>query len=749
MIHQPRFKAHFRVETVGGEGVFLLSEKGPTVLHGRLNEQVAPLIDGRRSADEIAEQLEGTLSAAEVYHALRHLEKKGYLAEGNGLTSADGPALQAFWHLQGIDPISAAQRLAETTVSLTTLAGLDADPLAAALDALHVRVAEGGQVGVILTDDYLRHGLEAVNREALRSGRSWLLLKPVGHQIWVGPVFQPGRTACWECLAQRLRANRAAEIYVQEKLGRPDPLPVPHVDTPTTQAIAWNLTATEIAKWIARGASELVGKILTLNVLSWKTEWHTVVRRPQCSACGEPAQHREPAVVLQSRQKVFTRDGGHRTVPPEETLRRFGHHVSRITGAVTVLERFRGFGDGVVNVYAAGHNFARRQGSVEEIRRGLRNDSAGKGTSDLQARASGLCEALERYCGVFRGDEPRVGPCRLRELGGAAIHPNTCMLYSEKQFRERDAWNARQSLWNSVPEPFDEEEAVEWTPVWSLTRQQVRYLPTAYCYFDYPMKNPYCAACSNGNAAGNTLEEAILQGFFELVERDAVALWWYNRVRRPAVNLDSFDEPYLRRLAAFLRENQQRELWVLDLTSDLQIPAFAALSRRTDRQPEEILMGFGAHFDARIALLRAVTELNQMLTWVLTDRDGKPLAPESIDDPETLHWLKTATLQNQPYLVPADGPSRGRLDFPERRTDDIRDDVLACQALVGQRGMEMLVLDQTRADIGLPVVKVFVPGLRHFWARYAPGRLYDVPVQLGWLSEPFCEEQLNPIPMFL
>jgi len=44
---------------------------------------------------------------------------------------------------------------------------------------------------------------------------------------------------------------------------------------------------------------------------------------------------------------------------------------------------------------------------------------------------------------------------------------------------------------------------------------------------------------------------------------------------------------------------------------------------------------------------------------------------------------------------------------------------------------------------------VIVPGLRHFWARFAPGRLYDVPVQLGWLPQPLAEEELNPIPMFL
>jgi ribosomal protein S12 methylthiotransferase accessory factor len=63
--------------------------------------------------------------------------------------------------------------------------------------------------------------------------------------------------------------------------------------------------------------------------------------------------------------------------------------------------------------------------------------------------------------------------------------------------------------------------------------------------------------------------------------------------------------------------------------------------------------------------------------------------------------------------------------------------------------MEMLVLDQTRADVGMPVVKVVVPGLRHFWARFAPGRLYDVPVTMGWLREPLREEDLNPIPIFI
>jgi ribosomal protein S12 methylthiotransferase accessory factor len=69
-------------------------------------------------------------------------------------------------------------------------------------------------------------------------------------------------------------------------------------------------------------------------------------------------------------------------------------------------------------------------------------------------------------------------------------------------------------------------------------------------------------------------------------------------------------------------------------------------------------------------------------------------------------------------------------------------------AVLAEHGLEMLVLNQTRPDVGLSVAKVMVPGLRHFWARFAPGRLYDVPVRMGWLAQKKEEAELNPIPIF-
>jgi ribosomal protein S12 methylthiotransferase accessory factor len=140
-----------------------------------------------------------------------------------------------------------------------------------------------------------------------------------------------------------------------------------------------------------------------------------------------------------------------------------------------------------------------------------------------------------------------------------------------------------------------------------------------------------------------------------------------------------------------------------------------------------------------------------MLTWILPQEiERKSFCSDTLEERETLHWLENATLDNQPYLIPDPKTKpRSAADNLCHWTDDLKEDVLACQALVERHGLEILVLDQTRADIGLPVVKVVVPGLRHFWPRFAPGRLYEVPVQLGWLPHQMHEQELNPTPMFL
>ncbi|NER32296.1 MAG: YcaO-like family protein, partial [Symploca sp. SIO1C4] len=331
--------------------------------------------------------------------------------------------------------------------------------------------------------------------------------------------------------------------------------------------------------------------------------------------------------------------------------------------------------------------------------------------------------------------------------GKEAIHPNKCMLFSENQYQTRHDWN-RDSLgaFNKVPEPFDVKKLRQWTAIWSLTGDCFKYLPTAYCYYGHP-ESSECWADSNGTAAGNTLEEARLQGFMELVERDAVAVWWYNRLPKPPVDLDSFNDSYLDNLRDYY-QSINRDLWVLDLTSDLGIPAFAAISSRLNMETEDLIYGFGAHFDARLGIMRAITELNQILPLVLlTDESGN--TEYYCSDELANQWWKEATLDRYSYLAPSYLPAKKAADYPQMATEDLRLDIEKCVQITKNNGLETLVLNQTRPDIGLSVVKVVVPGLRHFWKRWEKGRLYDVPVKLGDLKAPYQEQQLNSFPIFL
>jgi ribosomal protein S12 methylthiotransferase accessory factor len=482
-----------------------------------------------------------------------------------------------------------------------------------------------------------------------------------------------------------------------------------------------------------------------VDTRDWTTRRHTLVRYPACPTCGDPAPVPPRAVHLERRRALASETSGHRVTSPEATLERFGHLVSPILGIVSRVEPPPGTG-GAFQVCVGGANGALPLNDLEGFKASLRSRSAGKGPTLVQARASALAETLERYASEFTGAEYRILGT-LRGLGDRAIHPNAVMGYSERQYREREAWNARRSRFNTVPAPLDPDQSIPWSPVWSLTRGEERLLPTQFLYFAGPAttlgdREAYCRPCSNGNAAGNTLEEAVLQGFLELVERDATAIWWYNRLRRPGVDLAGSGLPYLQELAAHY-DGLDRDLWALDLTHDLGIPAFTAVSCARETRGQ-LLFGLGCSLDPAVALVRACTELNQFVSGIA------PRARTPLGDEETLRWLSTATLEDQPHLAPDPRiPPRRLGDFPNAATGDLLEDIRHCQGLVEARGMEMLVLDLTRADAGLNVAKVIVPGLRHFWARFAPGRLYEVPVAQGWLDRPLSEDELNPIPVFI
>jgi oxazoline/thiazoline synthase len=735
----PQFAPNFTVYVLPPDVVCLYSEDRKFFLHGELYCALASAIgEGGKSFQALARALEKHFPSDKIQEALKRLLDRRFVVP---TPRASGGAVGAYWASLGLLPDTANSSLQKCRVRLQSVDVQGATELGAALKALGVRVVKGqkaeADLTVTLVNDYLDGRLEELNRQHLADRTPWLLVQPSGIFPLVGPVLAPGKSACWSCLAERMKRNREIKAFLDRRQARrvaASPLARDVFGQSPIQ-----LAAIEIAKAIATDfRTDLRDHIISLDLLGSTIVRHYVAHRPQCPSCGskklrDPRRAPEP-VELGAGGKLVMTSGGYRSVSSRATVARFRKHVSPLTGVVSRLERIDADLPMNTNFFAT-HNFSRLPETVDELKGGLSGGSFGKGSTAEQGEASALMEAIERYSGIFQGDEIRVTRRFLDFQPGEAIPPNDVMLFSDAQYAQGRASMTDPPEMRTIPSPFDPAAEIEWSPVWSLRHQRFKYLPTSMLYFFY--RGPgEINADSNGCAAGNTLAEAIVQGFLELVERDSYAIWWYNRLQRTGVDLGPVDDAYVRDLQIQLAETGHR-LWVLDVTGDLGISSFVALGHWMNNGQENIEFGSGAHFDPRIALLRALTELNQFLS-IGGMGGGQP-------DKSSLDGIAPFRLQDHSYLTPNDSPAVQPDSSSTFGRLEAREQVAACVRTAEREGLDFLVLDQTRPDIDVPVVRVIVPGMRHFYRRFAPGRLYDVPVKLGWREQPLPESELNPI----
>jgi oxazoline/thiazoline synthase len=752
----PCFAPNFTVYVLPPDVVCLYSEARKFFLHGELYCALADAIGAGKSFRQIYREIGRHFPADRIDEAFKRMVDRRYVVLQ---ARAVARHTDAYWASLGLPPQDAEKHLAQCRVRLQSLDVQGARALGAALKEIGVRVVTGAKgkadLTVVLVSDYLERRLDEVNRQHLADRTPWLLVQPSGVFPLVGPVLNPGKGACWVCLAERMARNREIKSFLERKQAYKQATcvansPLAH-DAFGQGGIA--LAAVEIAKAIATDfRTDLCDHIVSLDLGGSTIARHHVPRRPQCHVCGgkelrDAARAPVPVELGEGRKLIMT-SGGYRTVASRATVARFRKHVSPLTGVVSRLERIDA--DLPLNTnWHATHNFSAPAETVDDLRTGLSGGSFGKGSTAEQGEASALMEAIERYSGIYQGNEIRA-PRRFTDFpAGDAILPNDVLLYSDAQVRReqgrreqflREQYRREQPHVHTadapIPATFDPSAELEWSPVWSLRDQQFRYLPTSLLYFFYRGPGAYYVhADSNGCAAGNTLAEAMVQGFLELVERDAYAIWWYNRLQRPQVDLAQFDDPYIRDFKAQLADTGRR-LWVLDVTSDLGVPSFVAVTHWMDEGKENIEFGSGAHFDTRIALLRALTELNQFLSIGLMG--GAKSDKSMLDDTTPLR------LEEQPFLTPAEKPVAQANPVVKFSGSDTREYAMACVNIAKQAGLDFLVLDQTRPDIEVPVVRVIVPGLRHFYRRFAPGRLYDVPIKLGLRDRPVPESELNP-----
>lgn len=724
-----------------------MSEKEHIILTGSLHSLIAPLlIEGKRTEDDIADKLKKKVKPVEVYYALERLKQKELLDESDLCCS---PEIAALCHLLKIPAEKGLASLRQQRVFVQSLCRFRTKPLVDLLRGSHIKIAKKSHqatLSLIIVEDLRDPRLKKINEAHLKSKKPWLPVNPFGSTPTIGPWIVPGETACWECLRFRLEHNRLEETFIIHKKKIKPPLPIPLATHHASIQLAYSLASLEVLKWaIQEGRSTLAGKLISVDTLTSQSTTHHVLKRHWCPSCDKTKTPHPKHLPLADQKAWVNEDNGYHVIKPEETLRKFSHLISPITGIVSELTPLDKKYGSAVHVYVGGNNYAVSNKHQGVLPKGLRSNSSGKGKSDIQAKVSCLCESLERYSGIYHGYEQKRR-ARYLDIASEAVHPRHLIHYSETQYQSRDDTNKHAGRFHLVPRPFNEKAVIDWTSVWSLTHDKYKYVPTAFCYYAHPQSGTshFFIPDSNGSASGNCYEEAILQGFFELVERDAIAIWWYNRIQRPKVDIAHFNDPYIQSLLADYAI-MGREVWVIDITTDLNIPTFVALSRLIQGPEQRILMGFGTHLNPSIALSRALTEMNQMVALNEANVESNSDIHDDIEE----RWIREATTDNQPYLLP-NRTLASTTPFTYRyRHCNLSEQLKLCNQIISKKGMEILVADQTRPDIGLHVVKVIVPGLRHFWSRYAPGRLYDIPVKLGWLKKPLQEHELNPIPMFL
>src|SRR6266404_7715693 len=434
----PQFAPNFTAYVLPPDVVCLYSEDRKFFLHGELYCALAAAIaKGGKRASDLARELQRQFPPDKIEEALKRLIDRRYVTTAS--YESDG-TVAGYWASLGLPPDVAEKNLGNCKVRVESFDVAGAKELTTALGDLGVRVVQRSpDFTITLVNDYLERRLAELNHQRVSDKTPWLLVQPSGIFPLVGPGFKPGETACWTCLFDRMIRNREIKGFLDRGPARP--VAVSPLARNTLGQGAIQFAAIEIAKAIASGfRTDLSNHIASFDLMGATIAKHYVAQRPQCPTCGNkklqnPRRAPQPIELAEGNKLVMT-SGGYRTMSSRATVSRFRKHVSPLTGVVKRLEPIEVDLPMNTNFFAK-HNFSAPAMSVDQLRSGLAGGSFGKGTTSEQAAASALMEAIERYSGIFQGDEIRMKRRFADFAPGDAILANDVQLFSEAQFAAR------------------------------------------------------------------------------------------------------------------------------------------------------------------------------------------------------------------------------------------------------------------------------------------------------------------------
>lgn len=727
-----KWHSKFSSYSFNNVGVILVSEGSFYWLPENKYQKISQ-IDGHNSRSDIIETISTALPQSPVngvqfMYQTNQLKQAGFLVDDNNLQQQYNipsmntePELDTNNFIEVLSLSSAARPyLKQWRTLLLTL-----QPKDVKLSTSRMAMVDANTViRFILVDELFDERIQQV----LTLDRHCCIIKVSGNELAITPLFDAGggtavKFSIWQQLQKTLYRNKPVRLFLKKLLPqRAHTIPIENRDALPNER--W-----EFIKGLLLGQLQACRyELLCYQVDKHETTHHSL--HVYASENNLTLQFEQP-IDLQHFKATFNKDGGARTVTAKQTVERLMPFVDGITGCIAFLEQLEPDSDSLIKIYRTGFY---KTPPIDDLSKLDENSFVqiclGKGVTPEQSQASALCEAIERLNAQFYGDEPlhkaSASDLTIRHLHFQHFSPYSQIQY--QQFADRDNTESKRI---QAVKPYNN-ESVHWIKTWSLTYDEHVYIPLTCCFtnIDLPQSeaepNPFNDIRfgrwhSNGAAAGNTLEEAILQALFELVERDATAIWWYNRIPRPAFDLSKIDIDYYRPLEQTL--SKEHHFWVLDVTNDIGIPVMVAVGKH--KQNGGYIFGFGCHLQADLAAQRALTELCQLIP--IREQQGAPFNFDDIVEGAHLHPHNALDAQ---------------IPFANS-TNDLKVDILAIVSQLKRHNLETLVLDYSREPIPLHTAKVFVPGLCHIWPQLANERLYQAPVNLKWLEIANDESSIN------
>jgi ribosomal protein S12 methylthiotransferase accessory factor len=307
----------------------------------------------------------------------------------------------------------------------------------------------------------------------------------------------------------------------------------------------------------------------------------------------------------------------------------------------------------------------------------------GKGATVEESRISGIMEGIERYSSEIHERKIRLDTYEMLVGNAPAINPMDLILPAET-------------------EPG---HVLPWVEGWDIANDTPVLVPAQAVFHPLPRNfRQIFRTSTNGLASGNTREEAIFHALCEVIERDAWSLVEATRNTGPAVT--DIDDPMLAEIQKKFADAKV-EVIVRDITSDIGIPTMAAVADDVLlKDPSLLTIGIGTHTNARIAVMRALTEVAQSR---LTQIHGAREDTITADLRKKMGYDRVKRINGYWFK------DNGIVDYNKLRSydsDDFAYDIrFAIDALKKQGLDRVIVVDLTREEIGVPVVRVIVPGL--------------------------------------